>query len=135
MPHNVQFYILPPASDHQLSDLILQLDTPGIHIHADDAEHADALSTILWEHPKERFIPNIVNTHCPLAVIHIGWDHIPSDRTLIINASVHLLATTHIEWVIGTKDSEQVKLARKRYAHWKQQGYSLEHLNQVTSQV
>ena len=133
MPSKVQFYILPPASDHQLSDLVLLLDTSGIHIHADDAEHAEALSKILWEHPKERYITNIVNAHCPLAVIHIGWDHIPSDRTLIINASMHALETTHIEWVIGDKASDQVKLARKRYAHWKQLGHNLEHLNQVAT--
>ena len=133
MPHTIEFYILPPGSENQLSLLILQLNTAGIHIHCDHNEHADQISQRLWEcdSPTERFIPNMINTPCPLPVIHIGWGDVPSDRNLIINASTQILPMVHIEWVIGHRDSDIVAQARKRYAAYKQQGIQLTHYTQL----
>ena len=118
MTHNVTFYIKKPSKAHTLSDLILSLLPKSIYIHCNDAKHAEAISQILWQYPKDRFIPNVIEKTCPKAVILIGYKTPPTDRDYIINASNETLPTCHIEWVIGTKDAECLKLARLRYKHW-----------------
>ncbi|MEC7030935.1 MAG: DNA polymerase III subunit chi [Pseudomonadota bacterium] len=132
MQNAILFYVLPTSSEQQLSELILALCQQGIHIQTNDQNHAHKISTLLWEYPEERFIPNMINCHCPLPVIHIGWGEIPNDRTFIINTSSQQLDKVNIEWVIGHKNSESLIQARERYAYWKQRGYHLQYHTQVT---
>ena len=128
MAHEITFYIKQPSQAASLSDFILSLNKTSIYIHANDAQHAQSISEILWAHPKDRFIANMVDTPCPDPIILIGYTDVPSDRQFIINCSNQQITPTHIEWVI--QDNEQtLVLARERYKTWRSKGHPLKYNN------
>jgi DNA polymerase IIIc chi subunit len=125
MTNEIQFYIKKPEQSFELSTLILSLNCDSIYIHANNQDHAQSLSEILWRYPKDRFIANVMTEPCPQAVILIGYTNIPKDREFIINASHTLLDKTDIEWVIDSTDSDAIHLARERYKIWQNKGFKL----------
>ena len=123
MAHKITFYIKPENQAHTLSELILSLSPKSIYIHANDHNHANMLSDLLWQHPKDRFIPNVINQDCPQSVILIGYET-PPKRDIIINASSSTLDSVNIEWVIST-NPDVLANARIRYKHWQSKGHAL----------
>lgn len=122
MPHKVEFYIKKPENAQSISDLVLSKMPKSIYIHCQDLTHAQTISHHLWSYPKDRFIPNVINTSCPLSVIQIGYTDIPKDREVIINAANTFIKEATIEWVCCPAPSSELIAARKRYRLWQQQG-------------
>jgi len=128
MAHEIKFYIKKASEGHMLSELILSIPETSIYIHTNNLEHAEAISQILWAHPKDRFIANIIAKPCPDAVVLIGYKDIPQDRKLIINCSDQQVQPTHIEWVIN-HNPHVIQLARDRYKAWRHLGHSLQYIS------
>ncbi|MCP8352519.1 DNA polymerase III subunit chi [Candidatus Synchoanobacter obligatus] len=126
MSQAIYFYVKQPNQAHELSEFILEKSFKNLYIHANDLEHANQISDLLWSHPPDRFIANMVATPCPTAIIHIGYQDIPEDRECIINCSTSILPKIpHIEWIIDHPNTDHKALARQRYKHWKQLGFDL----------
>ena len=128
MAHEIKFYIKKASEAHLLSELILSIPETGIYIHTNNLEHAQSISQLLWSHPKDRFIANIVAKPCPDAVILIGYESIPQQRKFIINCSNQQINPTHIEWVVYNQPNT-VQLARERYKSWRQLGHPLKYIS------
>ena len=102
-----------------------------VHIHVNDNETAKAMDELLWDYPKHRFIPHVINSETPEAVstpIQIGHTAPQLDHGVLIN-----LADAVPEF-FGRFDRvaevivEQTKTqGRAHYKHYRDRGYPLHH--------
>ena len=126
MSQAIYFYVKKPNQASELPELILTKELENVYIHANNLEHANEISELLWSHPPDRYIANVVAASCPSAIIHIGYQDIPEDREYIINCSSSILPKAPlIEWVIDHPNNDNKSQARQRYKHWKQLGFDL----------
>lgn len=101
----------------------------AVHIRASDPEQADNLDELMWDYPRQRFIPHRLNGRDSAAApIHIGVEEPDVSEGLLINLGLDV--PTYFgrfdrvaEIIVGATRAE----GRDRYSHYRKRGYPLHH--------
>ncbi|MGI9295734.1 MAG: DNA polymerase III subunit chi [Pseudomonadales bacterium] len=100
----------------------------GVYVHAGDEMQAHRLDQLLWQHPKESFIPHNLLEKGP-APVNIGYENdsgAHADVMLNLNSTVPSFFsrfTRVIELVLA--EPEHKRISREHYSFYKNQGFPL----------
>ena len=100
-----------------------------VHIHLNDAEQAHALDELMWDYPKQRYIPHRVNNRDDFsAPVHICTEEPVHAEGLLINLGQDVpnffgRFDRVAEIVVGATRTP----GRDRYTHYRKRGYPLHH--------
>ncbi len=100
-----------------------------VHIRAASTEQAAALDELMWDYPKQRFIPHRVNQRDALkAPIHICTEEPTVNEGLLINLGEDVpVFFGRFDRVAEIVVSETKATGRERYSHYRKRGYPLHH--------
>jgi DNA polymerase III subunit chi len=140
-PTRVDFYLLPPAEPHgrlkfacRLTEKVYKL-THRVHLHAHDANEANALDELLWTFRQGSFVPHELMTAntSPVAAaespVTIGYGELcPASTDVVIDlAGCAGNLTTQVSRIADVVDGSEISRAegRARYRAYQQGGAEL----------